>query len=60
MMEKEAIERFVGKRVKIVQGSFVLTGVIKTAYDSSLFFKTERQEALISYNVITEIVTLMG
>ena len=57
-MQKECVRLFVGRRVKLVQkNNFVLIGVIEAVYDDALLFRTEQQKSLISYDVITEIVS---
>ena len=60
-MDRKAIEFFLDKTVKLVQdNNFVQTGVIEELFDDSLFFKTERVTALISFSKITEIVLING
>lgn len=58
-LQKEAIEFFLDKTVKLVQdNNFILTGVIKKLYDDALLFETPQRTALISLSKITEIILL--
>jgi sRNA-binding regulator protein Hfq len=57
-MERDAILYFSGKMVKIVlKNNFILSGLIEEVYSDSLLFKTDRKKSLISFDVISEIVT---
>jgi hypothetical protein len=58
-MDRDAISRFQGKHVKLVQkNNFVLSGVIDEVYGNSLLFRTCQGTSLISFDVITEIMLL--
>ncbi len=60
-MQKEAVDFFVDKTVKLVQdNNFTLTGIIKKVYDDSLLFETPQRTALIALSKITEIVLMSG
>jgi hypothetical protein len=55
-LKKENILQFVGNHVQLVKKDhFVIDGVILDLYDDSLIFKTKRQTALISLDIISEI-----
>jgi hypothetical protein len=58
-MERDAVLYFSGKQVKLVQkNNFILYGVIEDVFSDSLLFKTERKKSLISFDVISEIITM--
>jgi len=58
-MDREALENFKGKYVKIVEkNNFCLDGVINEVYTDSLLFKTFQRESLISFNNIKEVIAI--
>ena len=58
-MQKNSVLLFLGKRVKLVQkNNFILTGTIEDVFDDSLLFKTDYKTSLISFDVISEIVSV--
>ena len=58
-MERDAVLYFLNKNVKLVQkNNFVLSGWIEEVFSDSLLFRTDKKKALISFDVITEIITM--
>ena len=56
-MRKEAIERFLNKKVKLVQtDNWCLYGQITDVYDDSLIFRSDTRESIILLENIKEIV----
>jgi len=60
-MQKKSVMLFKNKRVKLVQkNNFILTGVISDVFGDSLLFETDQKTSLISFDIISEIVSLDG
>jgi hypothetical protein len=60
-MRKETISKVLGKNVKLIKNDgFVLIGKIDKAYEDAILFTTKQTSALISLDVIREIVFLNG
>jgi len=60
-MELEAIERFLGKYVKLeYHNGFNLRGTIKKVYTETILFETRQAESLINISEIKNITALTG
>ena len=58
-MEKELMQRFLNKRIKLtLKPHFVIDGTVTEVLSSGFFFLSTQKEAYISYDLVLQITPL--